>query len=233
MRVSPSRLVGVLLRDVFAGILAVRRPRPIHVRGLVLTGEITWRAHPTHSGIAWVDDRPAEPVPVVARMSRSIGLPAWLPDVIGLALRVEVATGRDGERRPADLELASTGSGVPSRFMLLPHRRPSRARLTTLLPYRSERGPVLIGARTISPQDLPADRRSIARILSLEPWRLRLYHARPTGRWHAFADVELRPADDQVDERLRFDRVRHPLPGAGTYDWVRGAHQPSYRLTQR
>jgi len=32
---------------------------------------------------------------------------------------------------------------------------------------------------------------------------------------------------------VRFDPVAHPVPGAGTYPWVRALRQPSYRLVQR
>ncbi len=232
MGIMLARFVGVVLRGMFAAILLLRRPRPIHARGLILTGELTWLANSPPAGVAWIDDRPDRPVPVVARLSRSVGLPGWLPDVIGLAMRVQVDAGPEGGRRPVDLELASTGGGVPSRFMLIPHRRPSAARLTTLLPYRGMRGPVLIGARTRSPRSLPGGRAAIADALRRDPWRLRLFHARPTGAWQAFADLELGSAVDREGEQERFDRVRNPLPGAGTYDWVRAVHQPSYRLTQ-
>ncbi len=37
---------------------------------------------------------------------------------------------------------------------------------------------------------------------------------------------------DQEDRGLRFDSVRHPLPGAGTYRWVERVRQPSYLRVQ-
>ena len=226
MRLILARLVGGALRLLFAAILVVRRPRPIHAKGLVLQGEITWLRGAAESGIRWIDEPPLEPQHVVARVSRSVGLPAWLPDVIGLALRI------DAGGRPADLELASTGFGVPSRFVLAVHRSPSRARLGTLLPYRSERGPVVLCARTCSPVGLPGRQAALEAALTREPWRLRLYHASPTGKWHPFAELALRPAADEADEQLRFDAVRHVLPGAGTYAWTRAMREPSYRLAQ-
>lgn len=84
----------------------------------------------TRSGIRWIDDPAAgERQPLAGRLSRSIGLPAPLPDVIGLALRVQTPEG------PADIELASTGSGVPLRFTLLLRSRPSPGVYGTLVPY--------------------------------------------------------------------------------------------------
>lgn len=141
--------IGSVLRVLFRGLHAVRRPRPIHTRGVMLTGHVEWVRPATAerpSGIAWVDaPPPARRSPVVARLSRSIGLPAPLPDIIGLAVRVETD---DGD---ADIEFASTGTSVPLRFALLPHRRPSRARFGILLPYRGTHGPVLLRARTLGP----------------------------------------------------------------------------------
>lgn len=220
-----------MLRALFAGLLLLRRPRPIHVRGRVLEGHITWLPGAEPSGIAWVDDAPSAPVAVVARLSRSVGLPWLLPDVIGLALRIHAGDG------PADIELASTGRGVPGRFALAVHRSASRAWFGTLFPYRSPGGPVLIGARQVSDGILPARGDMLDAVLTRVGWRLRLYHATPTGLWHPFADVSLRMRagqDDagQDDEALRFDSVRNALPGAGTYAWVRSLRQPSYRLVQ-
>ena len=221
-----ARFGGRVLRALFAGILLLRRPRPIHVRGRVLEGHITWLPGAEPSGIAWVDDAPSAPVPVVARLSRSVGLPGVLPDVIGLALRI------DAGKRPADIELASTGRGVPGRFVLTVHRSPSRAWFGTLLPYRSSRGPVLLAARQVSGGTLPAREDLLDAVLTRVAWRLRLYHATPTGLWHPFADVSLRMSAEQDDAMLRFDSVRNAIPGAESYPWVRELRQPSYRRVQ-
>ncbi|MGC5170509.1 hypothetical protein ACLQ2Q_07630 [Microbacterium sp. DT81.1] len=219
--------VGEVLRGLFRAILFVRRPRPIHSRGRVLRGDISWIAGAAPSGIRWIDERPVHPVPVVARLSRSVGLPAALPDIIGLALRTDAAG------RTVDIELASTGLGIPSRYLLLPHRSPSHARYGSLLPYWSPRGPILVCARPLTPSEpLPAGGRALDEALVREPWRLRLYHATPTGKWHPFAQVSVRLDENQDDTGLRFDSVRHALPGADTYPWVRALRQPSYHLAQ-
>lgn len=226
-RTAPiARAIGAVLRAVFGTILLVRRPRPIHAVGHVLRGRIQWLDGAAPAGIPWIDQAPAAPVPVIARLSRSVGLPPSLPDIIGLALRV------DADGAPADIELASTGIGVPSRFLLTPHRSAARATLGTLFPYRGAHGPVLLCARTISPQTLPAGGDDLADAL-IRGWRIRLFHATPLGRWHGFADVTLRLHEEPSDADLRFDAVRHPLPGAETYDWVRAVRQPSYLLAQR
>lgn len=222
-----AALGGRMLRLVFRGILLVRRPRPIHPHGVALAGDVRWLSGAVPSGIDWVDRPPAGNVQkAVARLSRSAGTPDPLPDVIGLAIRFLTPEG------PADVELASTGFGFPSRFWLAPHRSPSKARLTTLLPYRGTSGPVLIAARTLAPLDLPSALHDVATKLVGTTWRLRLYHARPRGRWHPFATLELMPVAASGDTALRFDASRQLLPGAALYRWVRELRDPSYELVQ-
>jgi hypothetical protein len=226
MRSVISRVVGRVLAVVFGAIMLVRRPRPIHARGIMLDGEITRLPAGPPSGIGWIDDADAPATATVARLSRSVGLPSVLPDVIGLAVRFEHGG------HAADIEFASTGIGVPTRFFLQPHRSPSRARLGTLLPYRGRFGPVLLLARTMSPADLPAGGPPLAAALSAAPWRLRLYWATPRGKWHSFAELTLRRPEAGIPADLRFDAVRHLLPGAAAYEWVRQVRQPSYVLAQ-
>lgn len=226
VRRSPlARAIGSALSAAFGLLQRVRHPRPIHSRGVVLSGEMRWIPDAAPSGIAFIDDAPGSPVRVVARVSRSLGLPAPLPDIIGLALRIDV----DGTA--CDLELASTGWNVPGRFLLLPHRRPERARLGTLLPYRGPRGPVVLTARTrrgrppaTDPRELPGHDDSA--------WTLTVAHVTPAGPWHPFAVLELRRDADQDDHGLRFDTVRRPIPGARAYRWVSALRQPSYERVQ-
>ncbi len=92
---------------------------------------------------------------------------------------------------------------------------------------------MLIAARTRGPRDLPVTPEALAERLATEPWRLRLYVARPRGRWHPFAELELERAPGPIDPLLRFDAGRHPLPGTRQYGWVRRLRQPSYDRVQR
>ncbi|MCT2086090.1 hypothetical protein M3D75_08195 [Microbacterium enclense] len=221
-RTRVSGAIGSALGRAFAVAQRVRHPRPIHSRGVVLGGELRRIPDATPAGIAWIDDASADARPVVARVSRSIGLPAPLPDVLGLALRVD----------DADIEFASTGWGVPGRFALVPRRRAERASFGILLPYRGERGPVLLGARTVSGRPPATDPRALTGPDVDAVWTLELSHATARGPWHPFALVELRIDPDPDDRGLRFDAVRRPLPGARTYAWVRAARQPSYARVQ-
>ncbi len=221
---------GRVLATVFAGLKLLRPVRPIHPDGVALTGALERTGTAVPSGIHWVDSPGRDAV--AGRVSRSIGLPHALPDIVGLALRLE--GGAHG-----DLFLASTGLGVPSRYLLRLLLRADRARYTTLLPYRGDRGAVLIGARTLSAPALPARPRELADALAAGEWVLGVYHARPFGRWHRFGTLTLgleggsEGGAGGIDTGRRLDPVLHVLPGATHYPWIAAVREPAYRVARR
>lgn len=223
--VTASAVVGRLLAGVFAAVSLLRPARPIHPRGVALRGSLERSGTAVPSGVDWID------VPgrdgVEARVSRSIGLPLALPDIIGLALRM------DGGAR-GDLFLASTGLGVPSRYVLHLLGRADRARFSTVIPYRGRRGPVLIGARTLTAPPLPARPRALASALAGGEWALELYHARPLGRWHRFGTLTLAFDEEAgaIDTDRRLDPILHVLPGSEQYAWAARIREPAYRVAR-
>jgi hypothetical protein len=225
----PARLAGGALAAMIGAIGTVRGPRPIHTTGLLLTGALHWRPRTvTRAGIPWIDDRAPEEVPVTARLSRGAALPAVLPDVIGLAVRAGAGEG-DG-----DLLLSSTGIGLPGRFLLQLRRSPAGAVLSTLMPYRGSDGPVLVAARSTGPARLPRRMEDVRAALETAPWTLELLFAPALGRWHRFAELELRPSPGPIDAaEPRFDPVLRPPRGAGTYGWARALREPAYAVGRR
>jgi hypothetical protein len=220
-----ATIAGRALALLMRAILLVRRPRSIHSTGLLLEGSMRWLPRTAaRCGVAWIDDRVADAEqPVIARFSRGAGLPAALPDVLGLAVRVRAGHG------PADLLLSTTGLALPGRFLLQPRRTPAHARFSTLMPYRGESGPVLIAARTRTPARLPARADDLRDALVATPWVLEVLVARPRGRWHRVAELTLRSAAGPIDSaEVRFDPLLHAPPGAGTYAWTRLLREPSY-----
>ncbi|WP_210505222.1 hypothetical protein [Naasia sp. SYSU D00057] len=217
---------GVALAGLFRIAQLVRHPRPIHSRGALFDASLTWVGG-ADSGIDWVDQPAGTRQTGVGRVSRSVGLPPALPDILGLAVRVETPEG------PADLELSTSGVGVPGRFALMPHLRAEGGWFGTLLPYRGRHGNVMLGARVrLSASAVPTspDERSAG---AVGPWLFDLYSAPLTGRWRRFATLELTATTDADDTTgLRFDAVRRPLPGAGFAAWHRRVREPSYRAVQ-
>lgn len=233
---SVAGVAGLAFALIFKALKVVRPERPIHPKGTLLTGELTkdglgtgnpQRGEP--SGVPWID-LPGKHE-VTARYSRSLGLPAPLPDILGLAVRIEDDGG------PADVLFATTGWSWPARFALLPRRSPGKGTFTTLMPYKGARGPVLLGLTTESPDTAPLGTASSgttssgtapATERSADDWVLAMHYARPSGPWIRFGTLSLRPASDRGDTGLRFDPVLNPLKSAGTYPWTRRLRAPAY-----
>ena len=226
MKVNLSHGTGLAFAAGFKALKVLRPDRPIHPSGVALAGRIERRGRGSASGIGWIDSAGTDPVR--ARLSRSLGTPPGWPDIVGLALRIDTATG------PADVLLASTLLRWPGRLLLIPHRHASSSNLTSLMPYKGARGPVLLAARTESPAyRLPAAPDGFRGALASGTWTLGLYHARPTGRWLRFGTLTLALDTDGADSDLRFDPLVHTLPGAGNYLWASRLREPSYSASRK
>ncbi|WP_043806329.1 hypothetical protein [Paenarthrobacter aurescens] len=220
-------LAGSAFAALFRAIKVVRPHRPIHPKGIRLVGTLERDAGPREpSGIPWLDTAGSNVVD--ARLSRSIGLPDAFPDIIGLAVRF---TEQD---KLSDMLLATTGPTGLGRFILRLRRDAASAVFSSMMPYRSDRGPVLIAARTIGgPAKLPVEPSAFRSLLGNESWTLELHHASPLGPWNRFGTLTLSLADHAADTPERFDPVLNPLPTAGTYGWTRRLREPSYALARR
>jgi hypothetical protein len=186
-----------------AGVLGAARQRvkPLHPQGQLRHATITRMSGPVPAGVPWLDSAGQDDA--IVRISRGIGLPDLLPDIQGLAVRVALGGAE------ADLLLASTGTGRLTRYLLTPTRRPTGRSLTSLLPYRSPRGPLLLAA-------VPESEHAFE-----------LRWAGPVGPWHTFGRLELgAPYGD--DLRVSFDPIVNVLPGLGHYSWVRLLREPAY-----
>jgi hypothetical protein len=181
--------------------------KPLHPDGSVVRGTLR-RYGGGASGVPWLDEAGKDDVWV--RQSRALGLPDPVPDIFGMAIRV-LRSGGHG-----DLLLASTGLGRLTRYTLTMSRSPYGRPLTTLLPYRSPVGPVLLAARWEAESEL-----SLA-------WAL------GSGSWRRFADLTL--DGDPIngpDAEISFDPLRHELPGLANYDTVRRLREPAYLTARR
>jgi hypothetical protein len=206
---AASSAGGQVLRAATRLVAARPAAKPLHPRGQVVPGTLERFGARPGTGARWLDEAGRDDV--VVRRSRAVGLDSPWPDVFGLAVRVTT-----GPTSYGDLLLASTGLGRLTRFTLVPRTSASAGAMTTLLPYRTPAGPVLLAA-------VPRDERTL--VLS---WAV------GSGAWQHFA--ELRLQQDPVaatDVPMSFDPVRNRLPGLDTYDWVRLLREPSYLSARR
>jgi hypothetical protein len=212
---SPDRLGvrlaaagGAALGALFRVVGEVRPTlKPLHPRGDVRRAELHREGSDEEVGVPLLDE-PGEDV-VTVRVSRATGLPAALPDIHGLAVRVPLADGRHG-----DLLLASTGLGALNRFVLTPARRRDGRPLTTLLPYVTPSGAVLLAAAPHGGESYD------------------LLWARPRGSWHPWGRLVLGERHDG-DPLLSFDPVANPFPGLEHAAWVRRLREPAYAQARR
>jgi hypothetical protein len=200
---------GRLLAALFflVGTVRRRRHKALHPLGRTAPGTLS-RHGGSRSGVAWLDEAGTDRV--VVRLSRSAGLPAPLPDILGLAVRVPVGAGH------GDLLFASTGSGRVGRFVLRPARRLDGTAYTTLFPFRTSAGAVLLAA-------FPAG-----------VGRFDLAWSRLTGEWQSFGALALSPADPAVpDPPVSFDPIINTVPGLDSYGWAEQLRQFSYAAARR
>ena len=184
--------------------------KPLHPQGAVVRGTLRRYGGGPRTGAAWLDGTGEDAV--LVRESRAVGFPAPFPDIFGLAVRVPLDASRHG-----DLLFASTGLGRLTRFTLTVARAPKRRPMTTLLPYRTPTGPLLLSA------------------VFRSATRIDLSWARGSDTWHPFAELVLGedPAEEEADPLVSFDPVRNVLPGLATYDWVRRLREPAYATARR
>lgn len=199
-----ASVAGQGLRGLFRGVGALReRSKALHPGGRVGTATLTIHAGAVPVGVPLLDEPGGHTC--LVRLSRATGLPEPLPDVLGLALRVE-----SGPEAGCDLLFASTGTGTVGRHVLLPRRAHTDSALTTLLPMRAPTGPLLLA------------------LIPTTPDSFELRTAAPGAAWVTRGELRLgEPRDDHPD--LRFHPVDRTPSGLTQYDVVRRLRAPSYR----
>ena len=208
-----SRAAGSLLEGVFASVARLRpAAKPLHPQGETLSATITRSGLRPAVGVPWIDEPGIDGGQV--RISRAVGLPPGWPDIFGLAIRVSTASG-DG-----DLLFATTGRGMVGRYMLLPACSATSWMYTTLLPYRTASGPLLLAA---DPDGHDA---------------FTLACGRTRGPWRTFGSVVLGPASNLGTDYTNtigpsFDPVLNQIPGLSYYPWAAHLREGSYRAARR
>lgn len=196
-----SSWVGAALGGITRLAGAVRpAAKPLHPRGTVRRATLRRHGVQPPVGVAFLDTVATDEV--LVRESRAAGLPHPLPDVHGLALRVPNPDGSHG-----DVLFSTTGFGWLTRYVLTPTFSTYGRPMTTLLPYDTAAGPVLLGVHAVGDD------------------RLELVFAVREGEWRPFGELAL---GAELDEDPSFDAVQNTLPGLAQYAAVRRLREPSY-----
>ncbi|WP_138845133.1 phosphodiesterase [Rhodococcus pyridinivorans] len=196
---------------------ALRGARVFHPRGATFEGVAELES-------SWWPRQIPRPTPVVARVSRAIGTPDGMPDVLGLAVRFATKTG------PWDVLLAS--AHLPARVALLPARSWSSARYSTLIAYRTDSDPA---PRWITAVPRGRQPSSTTSVQALEiPLEFSLLVGSARGPLEAAGRLTLtRHLPEKDSEQPSFDPTVHcpgfvdPWPG-----WLVETRRDAYRASR-
>lgn len=219
-----AQLAGRLVAVPFGAVAGWRGGKPLHPRGVVLDAVLERHGVRPPVGVPWLDA--VATGEVVLRMSRGAGLPAPLPDVLGLAIRM---TADDGTL--VDLLLSTTGRGPITRLIPVP-RRDAAATYSSIMAYRSAAGPVRIAALPDAPA-LPSDPEPVAREAAEGVVAFRLAAAVGAGEWRTFARLRATGAHRPLDPVFRFDAVRNTPPGLAATGPMARFREPAYATARQ
>ena len=218
-------LAAIPAAAAFGGLGALRRARAFHPVGIAFIG--TWTA---------ADDlvpplEPSRPWPVVVRLSKGVGLPDTVPDVLGLAIRIVDLHGR-GQHQ--DLLFASSGARGIGRMLLRPTADHGHATYSTVVPYETPIGKGLLWAQARLTGDGEAPRSLATAAERAEAAQLTFTIGLVTeDRDHLLGEVVIdERLDADVGEALRFDPMNAgpPLCPTGALQELR---ERAYRASQR
>ncbi|MGY1825302.1 MULTISPECIES: phosphodiesterase [unclassified Blastococcus] len=215
---------GQLVAWPVGAVARWRGGRPMHPRGALLSGVLERRGASPAFGVPWLDDTGSDEV--LLRMSRGAGLPAPLPDVLGLAIRL---TAPDGP--PVDLLLSTTGRGPLTRRVPV-LRADAATTYGSIMAYRSPAGPVRLAALP-AVRSLPSEPASVAAAAAAGDVVFTLAAAHGWEDWRPFATVRATGAQEPLDTRLRFDAVRNPPPGLRADGPLARFREPAYATARR
>jgi hypothetical protein len=149
----------------------------------------------------------------IVRLSRGIGLPDALPDLLGLAIRIDDVAGTGAHQ---DLLLVSSSAAFPLRHLLVPARHFARPTYSSLARFRAPDGAVVT---------------AVARAL-VGSHQFELGVAEGTGAPRPAGVVVLEEQlPDAAGQALRFDVWRHAavLEPVG---WLNGLRRRAYAASQ-
>jgi hypothetical protein len=210
------------VKALFRSLSRARRKRAFHPFGAGFCAQLSPRSEEAAGVSALADERE-----VLVRLSRALGLPEWLPDPCGLAMRIPNA---HGPGRHQDLLMVSSARPPGGRHALLPSRGFCDLPYSTVLPYRLRGETVLLGARARAPRPGP----KLAELRERESGGLEfeLEVAGLSGDWRPLARLSLgERLPPERAERLGFDPTNTGggLELVGLLNRLRG---PAYGASQ-
>ncbi|MDP9164929.1 MAG: phosphodiesterase [Actinomycetota bacterium] len=204
---------------------AVRHRRVFHPLGILAEGRIERIAEP---GVGL----PIESADVIGRISKAIGVPGELPDLIGLAWRMPP---RGSSTTPWDVLAVSAGSGLLTRFALRPTTSWSGTTLTTLMPLRHDGGWWWVKAAMTTELSGGLSLDTVRAAIDDGGVAFDVQQAHGSGPFEPLARLRLTrsiPTDEEHD--VSFDPTRHTASGVGLGPrWLTSLRERAYERSRR
>ena len=203
---------------------AWRHRRVFHPSGVLAAGRIERIGLPAQG-------LPIRSSDVLARVSKAIGVPGGLPDLIGLAWRMPPST---DTATPWDVLMVSAGSGRLTRMALRPTRSWTGTPLSTLMPLRREDGWWWVKAeiKTVS-GGMSLD--GVCEAITTDGVVFYIAQAHGTGPFQPLAELTLTaviPTDQNHD--VSFDPTRNTTVGVGLGPaWLTNLRERAYLRSRR
>jgi hypothetical protein len=204
---------------------AARKRRVFHPMGVMAEGSLN-RVAPAGEGL------PITSTEVLARVSKAIGIPGGLPDLIGLAWRMPP---RRSTERPWDVLLASAGSGPFSRCALRPTATWAGTTLSTLMPLRRPDGWWWLTAKMTTRLDGKLSLETVRQAINSGGIAFDVQQAHGTSPFTTLAELTLTAAiPTDSDHDTSFDPARNTAPGVALGpEWLTQLRESAYRLSRR
>jgi hypothetical protein len=199
---------------------ALRHRRVFHPVGVLASGSLE-RLEPPGQGL------PISSCDVVARVSKGVGIPGALPDIIGLAWKMPPTVFPPSGW---DVLLASAGAGRLTRFALHPVTSWSSS-LSSLMPLRYEQGYWWIRAQLTTEIGEPGvSLDSIRKRIDQGGIEFNIEQASGTGRFEPLAVLTLsRLLPDDESHDVVFDPTIHAPPDVTLAPgWLTAVRRRSY-----
>lgn len=215
-RTVSTQLLGL----PFRALSAVRNARAFHPDGVSFSGSLE-RLLPEQYGI------PLRSCEVTVRISKGIGIPAGLPDVAGIAVRVPPF---EAGAAPWDLLLAGAATGVVGRMVPWPSTSWNDAQLSSLMPLKYQGRMWWLRARLTRPQMNGMSVADVRQAIDDVGVSLILEHACGTAAFEPLAVVHsariLQPSEeiDAFDPVINSPASVRPQP-----EWLRNLRLSAYR----
>ena len=196
-------VAGIPVGAVLALLAAARRGKAVHPHGDVYAARLVVGGVPAAPAAAQLLASPGEHAALV-RLSRSLGLPRPLPDLLGMSIRVLDAY---GPGRHQDFLLVSSVDRPVLHHLFLPASDAQQRPYSSSLPYRAGGERFIVGALPHPESPGPAGETELERVRNAAATgrlRFQLAVAAPMGRFAPVAELHVEAPLPSAADALRF-----------------------------